>query len=106
VELRTADGRVARAGTPEALAADEFGVALPLSALRYWLTGRPAPDGAAPQALELDWAGRLQRLTQLGWQVEVSDYAGAGGGELPARVEISRGDVQARFVLARWQVDR
>jgi len=103
VELRTAGGHVARADTPEALAAAELGVELPLSALRYWLTGRPAP-GTAPQSLELDWAGRLERLQQLGWRVSVQDYVSAGGGELPARLEIRRGDVQARFVLARWQV--
>ncbi len=103
VELRTADGRTARAGTPEALAAGELGVSLPLSALRWWLTGRPAP-GAAPDVLELDWAGRLERLEQLGWSVRVSEYARAGGGDLPARLEIRRGEVQARFVLGRWQV--
>jgi outer membrane lipoprotein LolB len=103
VVLRTADGRTASATTPEALAASELGVEVPLSALRYWLTGRPAP-GAAPRGLSLDWAGRLEVLEQHGWTVRYRDYAEVGSGELPSRLEVSRGDVRARFLLTRWNV--
>jgi outer membrane lipoprotein LolB len=103
VALRTADGRSARAETPEALATAELGVEVPVSALRYWLTGRPAP-GEAPRALRLDWAGRLEVLEQHGWTVRYRDYTQVGSGDLPSRLEVTRGDVEARFLLIDWNV--
>lgn len=103
VELRTADGRVEQAASPESLLASELGVAVPISALRFWLTGRPAPGSDATR-LTLDWAGRVEELEQLGWTVHYQEYADGGGGDLPARLEVSRDSVQARFALRGWQV--
>ena len=103
VELRTADGRVAQADSPEALVASELGVAVPISALRFWLTGRPAPGSDAAR-LTLDWAGRLEELEQLGWTVRYQEYTDGGTGDLPARLEVRRDGVQARFLLTAWQV--
>lgn len=103
VELRSADGRIARAATPESLVASELGVAVPISALRYWLTGRPAP-GADATALTLDWAGRVEELEQLGWTVRYQEYTDGAGGDLPARLEVRRDAVHARFVLSGWQL--
>ena len=60
--------------------------------------------GAAPRSLRLDWAGRLEVLEQHGWTVRYQDYSQAGAGDLPSRLEVTRGDVQARFLLTRWDV--
>jgi outer membrane lipoprotein LolB len=103
VVLRTADGRVTRAATAEALLAAELGVQVPVSALRYWLLGRPAP-GAVQSALDLDWAGRLKSLQQAGWTVRYQEYEDSGSGSLPTRLEISRERVLARFLIDRWQI--
>ena len=103
VELRSADGRVARAPSAEALVAAELGVAVPVSALRYWLLGRPAPEAEAA-LLTLDWAGRIEELEQLGWRVRYQEYADSGAGELPARLAVTRDAVEARFALRAWQV--
>ena len=103
VVLRTADGRIARAPTPEALLAAELGVQVPVSVLRYWLLGRPAP-GSTPQVLDLDWAGRIARLEQAGWQVNYQEYRDSGAGALPARLDIRNEQVEARILISRWQV--
>lgn len=103
VVLRTADGRVARAADPEQLVAAELGVTVPVSGLRYWLVGRPAP-GPAAERLDLDRAGRLEALDQAGWQVRYQDYADTAAGALPARLTLTREGVEARFSVSRWQL--
>lgn len=103
VHLRAADGRVASAPTAEELMAQELGAQVPITVLRYWLTGRPAPQHPVTHTA-LDDAGRLLELDQVGWQVRYAEYAQSGGGALPARLEIQRDDTQARFLISRWQV--
>ena len=103
VVLRTAEGRVARSGSPEQLIGQELGVEVPISALRYWLLGRPDP--AYPvTGLELDGSGRLRSLEQAGWQLQYEEYAAAGEGELPARLDIRRADTRARFLVSGWRL--
>jgi len=102
VELRTADGRRQRAASPERLLAGELGVEVPVSLLRYWILGRPAP--APPvTGIELDPAGRLARLEQAGWEVRYARYEEAGAGSLPARLDVQREGMRARFVLGGWE---
>ena len=44
VSLRRANGQVTRAGSAEALLSQELGWSVPVSVMRYWILGRPAPD--------------------------------------------------------------
>jgi len=103
VRLRTADGRVASAATAESLLEQELGARVPITVLRYWLTGRPAPQHAVTHTA-LDDAGRLLELDQAGWQVRYAEYAPSEGGALPARLSIEREQTRARFLISRWQV--
>lgn len=103
VSLRTAEGRVARAPSAEQLMAQELGAEVPVTALRYWLTGRPAPQQPVTH-LHLDDAGRLLELDQAGWQVRYAEYEDSEGGALPARIAVRRDDTQARFLISRWQL--
>jgi len=103
VTLRTADGRVARAPGAEELMAQELGAQVPVTVLRYWLTGRPAPRHPVTHRL-LDDDGRLRELDQAGWQVRYTEYVDSEGGALPARIAIGRDDTHARFLISRWQL--
>lgn len=103
VLLQTADGRVARAPSAEQLVVQELGAEVPITVLRYWLTGRPSPHHPVTR-LELDDAGHLAELDQAGWQVRYAEYAASDGGSLPARLTIRRQDTQARFLIGRWQL--
>lgn len=103
VQLRTAQGQVTSAASAEALVARELGAQMPITALRYWLTGRPAPDQPVTRQ-ELDNAGQLLELDQAGWQVRYLEYLPSDGGALPARLSVRREDWQARFLISRWQL--
>ena len=101
VEARFADGRRARAASPEALLEREIGWSMPLEALRYWIVGAPAPGGA-PARIELDGRGRLARLEQAGWTVIYERYAALPDLALPDRIRLSNAAVTAAVAVRRW----
>ena len=103
VILRAADGRVRRASSPEQLIAAELNAELPVSLLRFWILGRPAP-ATAVQDLQLDSLGRLQRLTQSGWLITYQEYETHEMGALPTRLQIEDEQSAARFVLSGWRI--
>ena len=101
VEARFADGRRARAASPEALLEHEIGWSMPLEALRYWMVGAAAPGGA-PAKIELDGRGRLARLEQAGWTVVYERYGGIPGLALPDRIRFSNESITAAVAVRRW----
>jgi outer membrane lipoprotein LolB len=101
VVLRTADGRRRHAANAEQLIAAELGAEVPVSLLRYWLLGRPAPAIKVDE-LQLDADGLLQELSQAGWAISYQDYETHKAGLLPVRLRIGRGQSKARFVLGDW----
>lgn len=101
VRLRTSDGRTVIARTPEELASRELGWQLPVSVLRYWILGRPAPDIDTEQ-LQLDDEGHVQRMFQAGWDVEYKGYSEVEGGALPSRIEVRGPDVELTLLMTTW----
>jgi outer membrane lipoprotein LolB len=105
VVLRTGDGHRRSAANAEQLIAAELGAEVPVSLLRYWLLGRPAPEIEVDE-LHLDNDGLLQELSQAGWAISYQDYEIHEAGLLPTRLRIERGQNKARFVLGGWHTSR
>lgn len=70
LEQRGAEALVA--GSPEELVYDQLGYDLPVSELKYWVRGIPAP-GNEPE-LQLNDSQQLSRLTQFGWDIRYLGY--------------------------------
>lgn len=79
------------------------GYQVPVSALRYWLRGLDAP-GPEVERLDLDPAGRPERLHQAGWEVVYRDWSQTNGLPLPRRLDISRGEDSVRVVIRDWSL--
>ena len=105
VKARFADGRRARAESPEALLEREVGWSVPLGGLRYWIVGAPALDGAVSK-MELDHRGRLARLEQAGWTVIYERYGALDDLALPERIRFSSESVEATVAVRRWKAER
>lgn len=91
------DGDAARVALERRL-----GARLPLSELRYWMLGVPAPDTVAPAQLA---TGPVSGFTQAGWVVTYETFKAAGGGwSLPARLTATTGDARVRIVVDDWQL--
>ena len=74
---------------------------LPISEMRYWLVGAPAPG--VPHSETLDANERLAGLDQSGWRVRYDRYAPVGELALPRRIEMTAGDMRLRVVVANWR---
>lgn len=77
-----------------------YGWTIPVASLRYWALG--IPDPAFPAATRLDDDGRLIRLEQSEWVVEISRYREGGGQQMPRILSATNPDTRVRMVIDRW----
>lgn len=100
VMMITDEGETHTADNPERLLFQQLGWKVPVSALRYWVLGLPAP-GSFQQ--KLDDFGRLTRLEQAGWEIRFHNYQPQGGVELPRKVFINNHLAKVKLVVSDWQ---
>jgi outer membrane lipoprotein LolB len=81
----------------------KLGFDVPLTSLRYWILGVPAPGSPAQEVLDVAQQ-RLESLTQDGWHVTYGGYVDAHAQTLPARVTLEREAVRVRLVVDDWQL--
>ncbi len=77
-----------------------YGWTIPVGSLRYWALG--IPDPASPAATEFDEDGRLVRLEQRAWTVDISRYREGGGQQMPRILTATNPDTRVRMVIDRW----
>ena len=77
-----------------------YGWTIPVASLRYWALG--IPDPALPATTRLDDTGRLTRLEQSDWTVEISRYSEGGGQPMPRTLTATNPDTRVRMVIDRW----
>jgi outer membrane lipoprotein LolB len=100
VVLKTSDGTTTTAGRPEVLLSRQLGLPVPVRGLRYWVRGLPEPGAAHDR--ELDAEGRLARLSQNGWQMEVLSYEPVDGVVLPRKIFLESAEWNLRLVVDQW----
>jgi len=77
-----------------------YGWTIPVSSLRYWVLGIPAP--VTPAQTEFNSIGQLVKLAQRDWTVTISRYRQAGGQPMPNRLSASNADTRVRIVIDKW----
>ena len=77
-----------------------YGWTIPVASLRYWALG--IPDPRLPAVTELDETGRLTRLEQSDWIVQISRYRDGGGQQMPRILSATNPDTRVRMVIDRW----
>jgi outer membrane lipoprotein LolB len=100
--LRAADGERFEADDVDRLVVEVLGWRLPVSGMRYWVMGLPAPE--ASYIPELDASGRLARLEQSGWTVQFHRYRNSPAPALPDRLELTYEDIRVRVLVDQWNV--
>ena len=77
-----------------------YGWTIPVASLRYWALGIPDPSMSATS--EFDETGRLVRLQQSDWMVEISRYRESAGQQMPRILSATNADTRVRLVIDRW----
>ncbi len=105
VDLKTSRGVSARAADAEQLMEDLLGWSLPVSGLRYWIRGLPAP-GAGEGEVRMAWddRGRLSRLQQAGWTIVYAEYQDTPAISMPRVLRLSRGTVAVKVLIKEWRL--
>lgn len=88
---------------PEAELALETGWRVPLSSLRWWMIGLPAP-GSEPETRRVNGDGHLVLLEQDGWSIYYEDYAVREGVALPGKLLIESEGIELRVRIRDWVV--
>jgi len=99
VEIRTAK-RTFVTRDPEGDLKQRLGWTFPVSHLRYWVLGQPAPG--SPAEFELDRDGRIVSLLQDGWTLAFTEYQAAGGLELPRKFEVANAELRLKVIVDTW----
>lgn len=77
-----------------------YGWSIPVASLRYWALGIPDPSMTA--ITEFDEEGRLARLLQADWTVEIARYREGGGQPMPRILSVTNTESRVRLVIDRW----
>ncbi|WP_177217669.1 lipoprotein insertase outer membrane protein LolB [Ectothiorhodospira mobilis] len=104
VVLHTREGGTHRARDADGLVYHVLGWRLPVSGLRYWILGIPAPHGDLEDR-DLDAAGRASRLRQGGWTVRYQRYDETRRPALPDRMTLEYDEIRLRLVMDDWRMD-
>jgi outer membrane lipoprotein LolB len=101
VRLRTGEQREYRAHDPETLLAQLTDITLPVSHLKYWIRGLPAPTPVVVR--ERFYAdGSLALLEQDGWEIKFLQYHEDKDYALPRRLELKNSEFFIRLVISNW----
>ncbi len=104
IQITRSDGTREVSERPEELLQARLGVAVPLSALRYWILGLPEPG--FEHVSRHDSSGQLRALKQQGWDVIYERYSGEGEWVLPKKMLITKADIKLKIVVDRWHIER
>jgi outer membrane lipoprotein LolB len=80
----------------ESLMEQVLGWHLPLNGLHHWVLGMADPE--SPAQIERADNGQISVLHQDGWEVHFLRYADS----LPARLQLSREDLQVQLLIDEW----
>ena len=100
VTLQAHDSEPQQARDPETLLARQLGWHVPLTALRYWVLGLPAPGEYQHRINDF---GLLQTLQQDGWEIEFRDYTERNGLLLPGRIFANNHQAKVRLSIGEWR---
>jgi outer membrane lipoprotein LolB len=99
--LTTGDKKVYKSSDVQSLTREVLGWDLPLSGLRFWVTGRADP-GFPVQSEARDAKNRYAAFVQKEWHVEYLDYFGDSA--LPSRLSLVHDDLRLRLVVENWNL--
>jgi outer membrane lipoprotein LolB len=99
VQIRTSK-RSFTTRDPEGDLKARLGWTFPVSHLRYWVLGQPAPGSKA--VFEFDRDGRITALEQDGWTLAFGEYQDAGAVDLPRKFEVANSELRLKVVVDTW----
>ena len=103
-ELQLSESEIHIASDPESLLTRYLGLNIPVSGLRYWVLGIPAPK-ARIESMEVNDSQQITRMKQQGWDIRFKRYQLVEGQTLPTKIFLERQDLSVRLVVDQWKLE-
>jgi outer membrane lipoprotein LolB len=87
---------------PDAKLRERLGFAVPLSSLRYWMLGIPAPGLPYDPIREGD--DSPSGFRQSGWAIRVERFINVGSRTLPQKMLVEGSGVRLKIVTDNWEI--
>lgn len=91
-----------QAGDAETLMQQVLGWYLPLGGLHHWVLG--LAETGRPAQIERNGNGQIAVLRQDGWEVHYQRYPDNRPDSLPARLQLSRENLQVQLLIDEWEL--
>ena len=95
-------GNQTYSSSPELLARQLTGLAIPVEALSWWARGLPSPTRTAINNLVSTPTGEAASFEQSGWQLSFSRYSRRSEYNLPGKITGQFGDQSFKLVISGW----
>ncbi|HBS26637.1 MAG TPA: outer membrane lipoprotein LolB [Gammaproteobacteria bacterium] len=102
VALKTVDGNRFEADNAEELLEAKLGWSFPVQSLFYWIKGTPNPKLLAWRE-EYDDRGRLVKLHQGKWKLNITKYQNLGEEYIPKLIKMEREDIKVKLLIRDWE---
>ncbi len=104
VIMRTADNKTYKAANADALMADVLKLDMPVTDLRFWIRGIPAPQ-SAPDRYLLNDKKQLRHLQQDGWFITYLHYVNVEGIALPKKMFLENQSIKVKIAILEWEIN-
>lgn len=101
--LEWADGEVHRADSVSELIERRLGWAVPVNALAWWVRGLAVPGDW--DLRQLDQYGNIEKLSQLGWDIEYGRYRRTASVSMPMKLTARRQSYTVKFAIQDWDLE-
>ncbi|MGC9456027.1 MAG: lipoprotein insertase outer membrane protein LolB [Halothiobacillaceae bacterium] len=98
-----ATGSRLRTSDLDAVLREQTGWPVPVAALPDWIRGLPGPEASD---FELDPRGRITRIQQGPWRIELDRYRNENGYMLPGRLLAESGELRLRLIIDQWRLQQ
>lgn len=102
VTLTTQDGKIHQAEDTESLTQRTLGWRIPFASLSDWIIGRPTKG--VTSNLSWDESGKLNKLTQDGWEISYIEYQNKNNLDLPSKINLRNAKMNVRLVIENWEL--
>lgn len=99
--LLTAKNEVFYADDAETLLKQSIGWHVPLSGFKYWVRGLPEPGVELIQQ-QYDGQGRVVKMQQADWEINIKRYMKVDGIYLPAKIFMHNAYFTLKLVIQTW----
>ena len=104
VKVKTSKGQHFQGDSAEQLIQELFDIHIPVTGMRYWLLGLPAPN-AKVDMLALNDQGLADQLEQQGWAMSYPYYLNNDPFKMPSQILFDYEDIDLTVKVSQWVFD-